>query len=115
ICDIYSPCALGAILNDTTIPQIQAPIIIGAANNQLLEPRHGKILHDRGVLYGPDYVVNSGGLIHAAAEYFQTPLDIVNKQVGEIYNTILTIFERSDREKKSPSEIADVIAEENLL
>jgi leucine dehydrogenase len=61
--DFFAPCALGAILNDETIPQLRARIIVGSANNQLSEARHGKVLHQRGILYAPDYVVNAGGLI----------------------------------------------------
>lgn len=113
-CDIFSPCALGAVINDTTIPRIKASMIIGAANNQLAEPRHGRVLSEKGVLYGPDYVVNAGGVICASAQYHKTPKEIVDQQVANIYNSTLTIFERSAREKRSTSEIADTIAEEIL-
>src|SRR5439155_22844923 len=60
-CDVFAPCALGAVINDKTIPGFQCPIVAGAANNLLLEPRHGKALADKGVLYAPDYVINAGG------------------------------------------------------
>ncbi|MGE3919824.1 MAG: Leu/Phe/Val dehydrogenase [Gammaproteobacteria bacterium] len=113
-CDVFSPCALGAVINDLTIPQIKASIIIGAANNQLAEPKHGKILFDREVLYGPDYVINSGGLIHAAAEYFKTSFENANKQIDNIYNISLNIFERSARENLPTSDIANIIAEEKI-
>ena len=57
-CDIFSPCALGGVLNDETIPQIKAPIVAGAANNQLQEPRHAEALAEAGILYAPDYAIN---------------------------------------------------------
>src|SRR3954454_10108134 len=67
-CDVFAPCALGAGLNDTTIPDLHAPIVAGAANNQLLEPRHGDDLHARGILYAPDYAINAGALVNVAQE-----------------------------------------------
>ncbi len=65
-CDVFAPCALGAIINDLTIHQIQTKIIAGAANNQLAHTHHGQKLFDKGILYAPDYVINAGGLIFAA-------------------------------------------------
>ena len=67
-CDIFSPNALGAVLNDTTIPRLKAKVVCGGANNQLAEERHAKALGDRGILYAPDYVVNAGGLINVYVE-----------------------------------------------
>ena len=68
--DIYSPCALGATLNDASIPRLKCQVVAGAANNQLAdEKKHGKMLVDRGVIYAPDFLINSGGLINVAAEY----------------------------------------------
>jgi leucine dehydrogenase len=62
--DIFAPCALGAIINDNTIPQLKVEIVAGAANNQLLEPRHGDALEERNIVYAPDYVANAGGVIN---------------------------------------------------
>ena len=62
--DIFAPCALGAIINDNTIPQLKVEIVAGAANNVLLEPRHGDALEERNILYAPDYVANAGGVIN---------------------------------------------------
>lgn len=67
-CDIYAPCALGATINDETIPQIKAKVIAGAANNQLKETRHGDLIHELGIVYAPDYVINAGGVINVADE-----------------------------------------------
>ncbi len=113
-CDVFAPCALGAIINDLTIPQLQTEIIVGSANNQLAEPRHGEILHENGILYGPDYVVNAGGLIYACAQYYKTEQNIVEEQVKNIYHTTTAIFERSARDNRPTSEVADTIAEEKL-
>src|SRR3712207_9070395 len=65
-CDVYAPCALGATVNDATIPTLRCGIIAGSANNVLLEARHGEALAERGILYAPDYVINAGGLINVA-------------------------------------------------
>lgn len=62
-CDIYAPCALGATINDESLPQLRAKVIAGAANNQLKEPRHGDALHQMGIVYAPDYVINAGALL----------------------------------------------------
>src|SRR5262249_61192511 len=68
--DIFAPCALGAILDDTTIPEIKAELITGGANNQLLEPRHGDQLLKRGIVYVPDYVANAGGVTYGGSVEF---------------------------------------------
>lgn len=114
-CDIFSPCALGATLNDETIPKLQTAIIAGAANNQLAEPRHAELLQKRGILYSPDYVINAGGLIFAYAEY----CDRVNKKfierhVQTIYDTLLGLFKRAYDDSKSPLAIANSMAETRL-
>jgi leucine dehydrogenase len=67
-CDVYSPCARGATLNDDTIPRLKCKAVAGAANNQLLERRHGDELKRRGILYTPDYVINAGGIINVGVE-----------------------------------------------
>ena len=66
--DVFAPCALGAVINDMTLPVLGARIVAGSANNQLAEPRHGALLKARGILYAPDYVINAGGLIDVAHE-----------------------------------------------
>lgn len=113
-CDIFAPCALGAILNDHTIPLLKTKIVAGSANNQLAERRHDKMMWERGILYAPDYAINAGGLIHAFAEYEQSSMEESNAHIDQIYETILMIFERSAREQKSTGEIADIIAAERL-
>lgn len=113
-CDVFAPCALGAILNDITIPQLQTTIIAGAANNQLMHTYHGQMLHSLGILYAPDYVINAGGLILAASKYLHTPEEIVNQQINNIYTHLLQIFTNSTQENLPTDEIADKLAQEKL-
>ena len=113
-CDVFAPCALGAIINDTSIGQLQTSIIAGAANNQLAHPYHGQVLHDQGILYAADYIINAGGLIYAASKYLHTHEDDVNQQIDGIGTSLIQIFERSKLENKPASEIADTRAMEKL-
>jgi leucine dehydrogenase len=113
-CDIFSPCALGAIINDITINQLQTSIVAGAANNQLAHTYHGQLLHNKGILYAADYVINAGGLIFAASKYLKTHEDDVMQQIDGIGHSLLEIFTRSQRENRPASEIADILAQEKL-
>ncbi len=113
-CDVFSPCALGAIINDETIPQLQTTIIAGAANNQLAHNYHGQVLHKRGILYAPDYVINSGGLIFAACKYLKTSIEQAEQKIDAIYACLLELFSRSKQEDLPTNEIADIIAQEKL-
>lgn len=111
--DVLSPCALGAIINDDTIPHLNAPIIAGGANNQLASDIHGERLLDRGILFAPDYVINAGGIINISGETTgDYDLDWVNKKVDNIYDTLVHIFERADAEKRPTNVVADEMAEE---
>lgn len=112
-CDIFSPCALGAILNDESIPQLKAAIVAGAANNQLAEPRHAKLLQEKDILYAPDYVINAGGLIYAYAEYRNFNKEFIKQKIQNIYDTLLQIFKHS--KNKPPNEIADTMAKKQLI
>lgn len=112
--DVFAPCALGAVLNLHTINRIKAPIIAGSANNQLAHHQHGVLLHERGILYVPDFVVNAGGLIYVAAVYDHADTQEAFKQVADIYYTVMNIFERSQKENVATSEIAETIALERL-
>lgn len=113
--DVFSPCALGAILNDQTIPMLKAEIVCGAANNQLLEERHGDLLEARGILYAPDYVVNAGGVLSGGALMFGWQPDKVRTEVLAIYDTILSIFEIARVEGIPTYRAADRLAERRLL
>lgn len=112
--DIYSPCALGATINDITIPMFKCPIIAGGANNQLAEPRHGDVLQQAGILYAPDYVINAGGLIIVSTELFGGNHDYAWHKIGNIQNTLAQIFSTSSKERLSTEIVADKIAERRL-
>lgn len=113
--DVFAPCALGAGLNDDTIPEIKAPIICGLANNQLKEARHGKMLADRGITYVPDYVVNAGGMMGASTVIFTEPSRAKSlQQIENLHETISSIIGRAKAEGRTTDEIADTIAKERI-
>lgn len=113
-CDIFAPCALGAIINDDTIPLLKAKVIAGAANNQLKEERHGDVIHQMGLVYAPDYVINAGGLINVADELHGYNRDRALKKVETIYDNITKVFEISDRDNVPSYVAADRMAEERI-
>jgi leucine dehydrogenase len=112
--DVFAPCALGAILNDKTIPELGAAIVAGAANNQLAEARHGALLKARGVLYAPDYVVNAGGLIDIHVGEAGGGEKAVLERTARIYDTALAVFERAAAEDAPTGAVADRMAEERF-
>lgn len=113
-CDIFSPCALGGVLNDRTIPQLKAKAIAGSANNQLLESHHGDMLHQKGIVYAPDYVINSGGVINVADELQGYNRERVFKKVEGIYDFLLHVFAVS-KEQDIPTYLAaDKMAEDRI-
>ncbi|MGH7607129.1 MAG: Glu/Leu/Phe/Val family dehydrogenase, partial [Gemmatimonadales bacterium] len=91
--DIFAPCALGGIINDQTIEDLRVDIVAGGANNQLAEERHGDRLEAKGITFAPDYVINGGGLINVNAELNGWSLERARSKAGEIYETILGVFE----------------------
>jgi leucine dehydrogenase len=113
-CDVLAPCALGSALNDQTIPRIKAPIIAGAANNQLAEPRHGDDLNARGILYAPDYAINAGGLVNVAQEVTGYDAAKSRARTMRIYDTIYEIAERSRKTLTPTYRVADLMVEEKL-
>lgn len=112
--DIFSPCALGAIINDETIEQFKCKVIAGSANNQLKENQHGDKIHEKGIYYAPDYVINSGGVINVADELIGYNYDRAIQRVGGIYKTIEKIFEISKRDQIPSYKAADRLAEERI-
>jgi leucine dehydrogenase len=112
--DIYAPSALGATVNDDTIPVLKVDIVAGAANNVLAEARHGDELHRRGILYAPDYVINAGGLINVYGELHGWASERAMRKAGDIYNTLLRIFELSENEGVPTYLAADRIAEQRI-
>ncbi|MDR8524210.1 Glu/Leu/Phe/Val dehydrogenase dimerization domain-containing protein [Shewanella fidelis] len=107
--DVYAPCALGATINDITIPMLKATIVAGCANNQLAEVRHGEMLKDLGILYAPDYVINAGGIINVSFEK-DYDASAATAKVEEIYNTLLTIFTQSVEQNRTTGDVADEMA-----
>ncbi|MBA7690326.1 MAG: leucine dehydrogenase [Calditrichaeota bacterium] len=113
--DVFAPCALGAVLNDKTIPEIKASIIGGAANNQLAASReHGAALLERGILYAPDYAINSGGLINVANELEGYNRERAFKQAEGIYDTLMEIFRMSAAEGIPTNVASDRLAENRI-
>jgi len=112
--DIFAPCALGAIINQITIPEIRARAIVGAANNQLATEADGTRLQDRGVIYAPDYVVNAGGVINVAGEYFNETPEAVEQKVDRIGKRLLDILERAETLGMPNNITADLMAREAI-
>lgn len=114
--DVFSPNALGAVLNDSTIPQLQCRIVAGAANNQLAEPRHGEALADAGVLYAPDFVINSGGLIQVADELNPGGWreERVKARVEQIGERLAEVFHVADSQAIPTADAADRVAEQRM-
>jgi leucine dehydrogenase len=109
--DVLSPCALGAILSETSIPQLRVPIIAGGANNQLARREDGERLRERGILYAPDYVINAGGIINVTLGYLGIADEAeVIEQVKRIPGRLELIWQESERSGRPPADIADEMA-----
>lgn len=123
--DVFVPCAMGGVLNDETIPKLKVGIVAGAANNQLLKPHHDVMLLDRDILYVPDYVLNAGGVICVAYEYFRksgyNPLDFditresMVAHVERIGDTVSTILDLAKKDRRGTGEAADILAEGKFM
>jgi leucine dehydrogenase len=113
--DVLAPCALGAVLNAASIPRLKAKVVAGAANNQLATPEDGTRMFAAGILYAPDYVINAGGIISVGREYLGgATAESIDAEIRKIPERLLTIFERSRRERRATSEIADEMARERI-
>jgi valine dehydrogenase (NAD+) len=112
--DVYAPCALGGALNDDTVPKLRAKIVAGAANNQLAHPGVEKLLAERDVLYAPDYVVNSGGVIQVADEIEGFNFARAKDRAGRIYDTTKEILQLASAEGVPPASAADRLAERRM-
>jgi leucine dehydrogenase len=113
-CDVFAPCALGAVVNDETLPAFRCSIIAGSANNILLEPRHGEALAERGILYAPDYVINAGGLINVADELEGYNETRATKRVARIHDSVKKIISIAKRDGAPNNVAADTLALERL-
>ena len=115
--DVFSPNALGAILDDRGIARLRAPIVAGGANNQLARAGHGPILAARGILYAPDYVINAGGIVAVTLEYLAREscepcgLEAVHQRLQEIPGRLLRIWQESEASGLSPDQVADAMAQ----
>ncbi|MGF1528671.1 MAG: Glu/Leu/Phe/Val dehydrogenase dimerization domain-containing protein [Candidatus Competibacterales bacterium] len=112
--DVFAPCALGAVINDTTLPALKASVVAGAANNQLARPHHDAELRRRGILYAPDYVINAGGIVDVYYERAGFDRAKLLAHLDKIHDTLVEIFQRADREYAPTQAIADRIAEERF-
>jgi leucine dehydrogenase len=112
--DVFAPCALGGVLDDDTIPRLRAAIVAGVANNQLAEPRHGAQLTERGIVYVPDFIVNSGGMLSAADPILGRVHDAerTRRLLEDIRHRVIAVLERADAEGSPPSEVAVQMARE---
>jgi len=112
--EIFTPCALGGVINDQTIPRLRARIVAGAANNQLLEDRHGEMLKERSILYVPDYAANVGGVFNGCTDVLGWKPEQALNKIDEIYDTILRILELARAEDISTNSAADRIVNNRL-
>ncbi|MFY9553091.1 MAG: Glu/Leu/Phe/Val dehydrogenase [Blastocatellia bacterium] len=112
--DVFAPCALGGTINDQTVPRLKTEIVCGAANNQLLENRHGDALEARGILYAPDYIANAGGVLSGGADLFEWPFERVRSEVLAVYDTLLSVLEIAKTEGIPTYKAADRLAERRL-
>jgi leucine dehydrogenase len=110
--DVFSPNALGAILDEYSIPRLAAPIVAGGANNQLATAADARRLHDRGIVYAPDYVINAGGIINVALEYLgQGDRAEVDQRVAHIPGRLRTIWAESKATNRPAADVADAMAQ----
>ena len=112
--DVYAPCALGGALNDDTVPVLNAKVVCGAANNQLAHSGIEKVLEDRGILYAPDYVVNSGGVIQVADEIEGFNFERAKSRASKIFDTTRQILQLAGAEGVPPAVAADRLAERRM-
>jgi leucine dehydrogenase len=113
-CDIFVPCAMGATINDFTIEQLKCKIVAGSANNQLAEEKHGEMLMEKGILYVPDFVINSGGVINVYEEMKGYSKERAMARASTIYDSVKKVIEISKRDNISTSKAADRMAEERI-
>lgn len=114
-CDIFSPCALGGVINDETIPKIKGQIIAGCANNQLLTEDHALEVQRRGILYAPDYIINAGGVINISMEFGREySQEDARVKTAAIYDTMKSIIQTVNAKGMSTAQAANHLAEERI-
>ncbi|WP_282077594.1 Glu/Leu/Phe/Val family dehydrogenase [Epibacterium ulvae] len=114
--DIFSPCAIGGVLNSETIPQLKVAMVVGGANNQLATPEDGRALHERGILYAPDFVANGGGIINVATEIqrISDRSTFVSQKLSALEQTLTQILRQATAENVSPDAIAIATVSEKM-
>jgi leucine dehydrogenase len=112
--DIFAPCAMGAVINDDTVGMLKVDIVAGSANNQLAETRHGQALHERGIVYAPDYVINAGGLCNVYGELQGWTAEQSREKAGGIYDNLLQTLEHAKEEDIPTNQAADRVARQRL-
>lgn len=110
--DVFAPCALGGILNETSIAYLRAGIVVGGANNQLATNADGQRLADRDILYAPDYVVNAGGIINVIAEYEGETTASVDHRVRQISERVMNIVQVAELGNLATNAVADRMAKQ---
>jgi glutamate dehydrogenase/leucine dehydrogenase len=113
-CDIFSPCALGAVLTPERIAELRCQAIVGAANNQLAEPRSVRLLADAGITYVPDFVANAGGIINISHELVGYRPDRANAAVRRIFDTAMAVLTEATAAGASTTEVAEAMARRRL-
>jgi len=113
-CDVLAPCALGAVLNEVTIPRLRCRAICGAANNQRADEHTDDLLEASGILYAPDYVANAGGIINIAEEFTGYSAERALERARDIEKTMHAVLERARDEKRPPGKVADDMARERV-
>lgn len=113
-CDIFAPCGLGGVLNARTVRELHCAAVAGAANNQLAEDGIADVLEGRGILYAPDYVINSGGLIYVALKHREEELPAITAHLTKIGRRLTEIYAHAQADKRSPARVADALAERLL-
>ncbi|QEY64762.1 Glu/Leu/Phe/Val dehydrogenase [Metapseudomonas lalkuanensis] len=114
-CDILAPCGLGGVLNAQTVGQLRCAAVAGAANNQLASPDIADEMEARGILYAPDYVINSGGLIYVALKHKGETLPAITAHLSRIRQRLTEIYAHAQADKRSPARVADALAERLLF
>lgn len=113
-CDVLAPCALGAVINDESLPKLKCKVVAGGANNQLAEYRHGDNLMEMGILYAPDYVINAGGLMNVFVELEGYSSDRAFEKTNQVYDNLMNVFQIAKRDNIATHRAADRLAEERI-
>lgn len=113
-CDVFAPCALGAVINDETIQGLKCKIVAGGANNQLAEARHGDMLRELDILYAPDYVINSGGLMNVFVELEGYSPERAYEKTEQVYDNLMEVFAIAKKDNVATEIAANVMAENRI-